>query len=139
MLGANLRGEMSGGPPKPQRKNRAADEWDLVDAVARTLLHVNGSEELTALGGVLFPAMLGNAVARSDLNKLDELKGFVSTHAEILFRFCFIFSINFPLALTTKFAETFAIMIARNCLITKINSSFTDHSIRLTSIYLHFF
>ncbi|KAL4105333.1 hypothetical protein QTP88_020578 [Uroleucon formosanum] len=76
MLGANLRGEMSGGPPKPAKKNRAADEWDLVDAVARTLLHVNGSQELTALGGVLFPAMLGNAVARSDLNKLDELKGF---------------------------------------------------------------
>lgn len=69
---------MSGGPPKPPRKNRAADEWDLVDAVARTLLHVNGSQELTALGGVLFPAMLGNAVARSDLKKLDELKGFVS-------------------------------------------------------------
>lgn len=87
MLGANLRGEMSGGPPKPPRKNRAADEWDLVDAVARTLLHVNGSEELTALGGVLFPAMLGNAVARSDLNKLDELKGFVSTPViRILYR-----------------------------------------------------
>lgn len=80
MLGANLRGEMSSGPPKVSRKNRAADEWDLVDAVARTLLHVNGSQELTALGGVLFPAMLGNAVTRSDLNKLDELKGFVSTY-----------------------------------------------------------
>jgi len=77
MLGANLRGEMSGGPPKPARKNRAADEGALVIAVARTLLHVNGSQELTALGGVLFPAMLGNAVARSDLKKLDELKGFV--------------------------------------------------------------
>lgn len=86
MLGANLRGEMSGGPPKPPKKNRAADEWDLVDAVARTLLHVNGSQELTALGGVLFPAMLGNAVARSDLSKLDELKGFVSTY--ILFQLC---------------------------------------------------
>lgn len=115
MLGANLRGEMSGGPPKPPQKNRAADEWDLVDAVARTLLHVNGSEELTALGGILFPAMLGNAVARSDLNKLDELKGFVSTHAEILFRFFFFyFWLNFSLALTTKFAKTCAITIARN-------------------------
>jgi len=71
---------MSGGPPKPSRKNCTADEWDLVDAVARTLLHENSSQELTALGGVLFPAMLGNAVARSDLNKLDELKGFVSIH-----------------------------------------------------------
>lgn len=81
MLGANLRGEMSSGPPKPSRKNYATDEWDLVDAVARTLLHVNGSQELTALGGVLFPAMLGNAVAKSDLNKLDELKGFVSTRS----------------------------------------------------------
>lgn len=80
MLSANLRGEMSCGPPKSPKKggNHAADEWDLVDAVARTLLHVNGSQELTALGGILFPAMLGNAVTRSDLNKLDELKGFVS-------------------------------------------------------------
>ncbi|VVC29761.1 Hypothetical protein CINCED_3A023419 [Cinara cedri] len=76
MLSANLRGEMSGAPPKPAKKNRAADEWDLVDAVARTLLHVNGSQELITLGGVLFPAMLGNAVVRSDLSKLDELKGF---------------------------------------------------------------
>lgn len=83
MLGANLRGEMSCGPPKPSRKNRSADEWDLVDAVARTLLHVNGSQELTALGGILFPAMLGNAVVRSDLSKLDELKGFVSIHVLI--------------------------------------------------------
>lgn len=69
---------MSGGPPKLSRKNHAADEWDLVDAVARTLLHENNSHEQTSLGGVLFPAMLGNAVFRSDLNKLDELKGFVS-------------------------------------------------------------
>lgn len=90
MLGANLRGEMSGGPPKPPRKNRAADEWDLVDAVARTLLHVNGSQELTALGGVLFPAMLGNAVARSDLNKLDELKGFVSIIYNIYSRYILV-------------------------------------------------
>lgn len=78
MLGANLRGEMSGGPPKPSRKNHTADEWDLVDAVARTLLHDNGSKEKNALGDVLFPAMLGNAVVQSDLNKLDELRGFVS-------------------------------------------------------------
>lgn len=94
MLGANLRGEMSGGPPKISRKNHAADEWDLVDAVARTLLHVNGSQELTALGGVLFPAMLGNAVTRSDLNKLDELKGFVSTYVQIVCRYL-TFSVYF--------------------------------------------
>jgi len=81
MLGANMRGEMSGGPPKTPRKIRAADEWDLVDAVARTLLHVNDSQE--SLGGILFPAMLSNAVVRSDLNKLDELKGFVSTHTSL--------------------------------------------------------
>jgi lysophospholipase len=42
--------------------------------VARTLLHVNDSQE--SLGGILFPAMLSNAIVRSDLNKLDELKGF---------------------------------------------------------------
>lgn len=69
---------MSSAPPKLPQKNRSADEWDLVDAVARTLLHVNDSEELTVLGGILFPAMLGNAVVKSDLVKIDELKGFVS-------------------------------------------------------------
>lgn len=100
MLGANLRGEMSGAPPKPPQKNRSADEWDLVDAVARTLLHVNGSEELTALGGILFPAMLGNAVTRSDLVKLDELKGFVSIIIrlyiiQIIVRFQLINAITF--------------------------------------------
>ncbi|XP_050434885.1 L-asparaginase [Adelges cooleyi] len=72
MLGSNLRGEMCGG--KSEQPNTLA-EWDLVDAVARTL-HVSSPQELTVLGAVLFPAMLNNAIVRSDLTKLDELKGF---------------------------------------------------------------
>ncbi|XP_050528963.1 L-asparaginase isoform X2 [Daktulosphaira vitifoliae] len=72
MLGRNLRGEMGGG--KSEQPNTLA-EWDLVDAVARTL-HVSSPHELNVLGAVLFPAMLSNAIVRSDLTKLDELKGF---------------------------------------------------------------
>lgn len=86
MLSANLRGEMCGG--KSEQPNKLA-EWDLVDAVARTL-HVTSPQELNNLGGVLFPAMLNNAIIRSDISKLDELKGFVS----IIFFCGFVFNLN---------------------------------------------
>lgn len=98
MLSANLRGEMCGG--KSEQPTKLA-EWDLVDAVARTL-HVTSPQELNVLGGVLFPAMLNNAIIQADLSKLDELKGFVSVNRSRFETFTRSYRVSFRNEFTTN-------------------------------------
>lgn len=68
---SNIRGELTGSKPPYQQ------DFDLIDAVARSL-HIQ-CHELEDLDSVLFPAMLCAAVEEGDINKLAELKGYVST------------------------------------------------------------
>lgn len=63
MMQSNLRGELtSNAGPK-------MEEYDLVDAVARSL-HLSSPEELNQLGATLFPAMINAAVAAGDIQKV---------------------------------------------------------------------
>uniref|UniRef100_T1P870 asparaginase n=1 Tax=Musca domestica TaxID=7370 RepID=T1P870_MUSDO len=69
MMQSNLRGELtSNAGPK-------MEEYDLVDAVARSL-HLSSPEELSQLGATLFPAMVNAAVAAGDIQKLNNLKAY---------------------------------------------------------------
>lgn len=45
------------------------EEYDLVDAVARSL-HLSSPQELSQLGATLFPAMLNTAVVAGDIQKV---------------------------------------------------------------------
>lgn len=67
MMQSNLRGELTNG------KNPKLQEFDLIDAVARSL-HISSPNELSQLGETLFPAMLNAAVLEADTNKIDSLK-----------------------------------------------------------------
>lgn len=71
MMQSNLRGELtsSSGPQM--------EEYDLVDAVARSL-HLSSPQELSQLGATLFPAMLNAAVLASDLQKVKKRNYFVA-------------------------------------------------------------
>lgn len=64
---ANLRGELT------CAKNPKLQEFDLIDAVARSL-HISSPNELSQLGETLFPAMLNAAVIEDDTTKVDTLK-----------------------------------------------------------------
>lgn len=64
---SNLRGELTNG------KNPKLQEFDLIDAVARSL-HISSPDELSQLGETLFPAMLDAAVMEADTQKIDTLK-----------------------------------------------------------------
>lgn len=65
----NLRGELTNG------KGPELDDYDLVDAVARSL-HLSTPKELEQLGAVLFPAMINASVVAGDIKKIDMLKGY---------------------------------------------------------------
>ena len=71
MMQTNLRGELTAGRPPSMQ------DWDLVDAVARSL-NVSSPNERYELGSILFPAMLNAAVVARDIEKLESLKGYVS-------------------------------------------------------------
>ncbi|XP_037812456.1 L-asparaginase [Lucilia sericata] len=69
MIQSNLRGELtSTSGPK-------MEEYDLVDAVARSL-HLSSPQELSQLGATLFPAMMNAAVVAGDLQKINNLKAY---------------------------------------------------------------
>lgn len=67
MMQANLRGELS------CAKNLNLQEYDLIDAVARSL-HISSPNELSQLGETLFPAMLNAAILEGNTKKIDTLK-----------------------------------------------------------------
>lgn len=67
MMQANLRGELT------SNKNLNIQEYDLIDAVARSL-HISSPNELSQLGETLFPAMLNAAIVENDTTKVDSLK-----------------------------------------------------------------
>ncbi|GBP17056.1 L-asparaginase [Eumeta japonica] len=69
MMQSNLRGELTSncGPKM--------EEYDLVDAVARSL-HLSSPQELSQLGATLFPAMLNTAVIAGDIQKINNLKAY---------------------------------------------------------------
>lgn len=69
MMTNNLRGELTNG------KGPALQDFDLVDAVARSL-HLSTPHELEQLGAILFPAMVNSSVVAGDTNKLDMLKSY---------------------------------------------------------------
>ncbi|KYM96510.1 PREDICTED: L-asparaginase 1 [Cyphomyrmex costatus] len=69
MMQTNLRGELTAGRPL------AIQDWDLVEAVARSL-RLSSTVELQELGSILFPAMLNAAVMRRDVMKLESLRGY---------------------------------------------------------------
>ncbi|XP_072748637.1 L-asparaginase 1 isoform X2 [Anoplolepis gracilipes] len=69
MMETNLRGELTAGRPPTMQ------DWDLVEAVARSL-RLSSAAELQELGSILFPAMLNVAVIRRDIVKLESLKGY---------------------------------------------------------------
>ncbi|XP_015591117.1 L-asparaginase [Cephus cinctus] len=69
MMQTSIRGELTAGRPP------TLQDWDLVDAVARSL-HLSSPDELQELGSVLFPAMLNAAVVNHDVQKLESLKGY---------------------------------------------------------------
>ncbi|XP_049827209.1 L-asparaginase-like [Schistocerca gregaria] len=66
----NLRGELS-----IIGKWKALQEWDLVDAVARSL-NVYSPKEQQKIGSVLYPAMTIAAVSEGNIEKLKQLKEF---------------------------------------------------------------
>lgn len=68
----NLRGELT----SEGIKSTTLRDWDLVDAVARSM-HVSSPQELKILQAILFPAMLGSAVEKGDTTKIAELKNYV--------------------------------------------------------------
>lgn len=69
---SNLRGELTS-----HKAPKVLQDYDLVDAVARTL-NLSSPKEVKQLNAILFPAMLGNAVETGDTDKLSQLKGYVS-------------------------------------------------------------
>lgn len=69
MMQTNLRGELT------SAKQADIEEFDLVDAVARSL-HISTPQELSQLGNTLFPAMLNAAVAAGDIAKINNLKSY---------------------------------------------------------------
>ncbi|XP_055589321.1 L-asparaginase isoform X2 [Uranotaenia lowii] len=69
MMKNNLRGEMT------HEKTPEIQEYDLIDAVARTL-HLNSQKELSQLKSSLFPAMINTAVLAGDIGKLNNLKSY---------------------------------------------------------------
>ncbi|CRK88968.1 CLUMA_CG002603, isoform A [Clunio marinus] len=69
MMQNNLRGELTNG------KAPQLDDYDLVDAVARSL-HLSTPKELEQLGAVLFPAMVNASVVSGDTKKIDMLKSY---------------------------------------------------------------
>lgn len=71
MMETNLRGELTAGRPPTMQ------DWDLVEAVARSL-RLSSAAELQELGSILFPAMLNAAVIRRDIVKLESLQRYVS-------------------------------------------------------------
>lgn len=71
MIETNLRGELTAG------RSPVMQDWDLVDAVARSL-HVSSPTELNELGSTLFPAMLNAAVMNKDTAKVESLQRNVS-------------------------------------------------------------
>lgn len=66
MMQSNLRGELTSNSGRPKM-----EEYDLVDAVARSL-HLSSPQELSQLGATLFPAMLNAAVVAGDIQKVLE-------------------------------------------------------------------
>lgn len=73
MMENSLRGELTSGGIKAP----VLQDWDLVDAVARSL-HISSPREVKMLHAILFPAMLGSAVEKEDTDKIAELKSYVS-------------------------------------------------------------
>lgn len=69
MMQNNLRGEITSG------KTPEMQDYDLVDAVARTL-HLSTPQELSQLGATLFPAMINTSVMLGDIQKIDMLKSY---------------------------------------------------------------
>ncbi|XP_053685119.1 L-asparaginase [Sabethes cyaneus] len=69
MMKSNLRGELT------QEKTPEMQEYDLIDAVARTL-QLTSAKELCQLKSSLFPAMVNTAVLAGDVSKLSNLKGY---------------------------------------------------------------
>ncbi|XP_062555287.1 L-asparaginase isoform X2 [Armigeres subalbatus] len=69
MLKNNLRGELT------HEKTPEMQEYDLIDAVARTL-QLNSDKELVQLKSSLFPAMVNSAVLSGNISKLNNLKGY---------------------------------------------------------------
>lgn len=69
MMQTNLRGELT------STKQANIEEFDLVDAVARSL-HISTPQELSQLGNTLFPAMLNSAVVSGDIAKINNLKSY---------------------------------------------------------------
>lgn len=69
MMKSNLRGELT------REKTPEMQEYDLIDAVARTL-QLNSAKELCQLKLSLFPAMVNTAVLAGDVSKLSNLKGY---------------------------------------------------------------
>ncbi|XP_058839457.1 L-asparaginase-like [Topomyia yanbarensis] len=69
MMKSNLRGELT------REKTPEMQEYDLIDAVARTL-QLNSAKELSQLKSSLFPAMVNTAVIAGDVSKLNNLKGY---------------------------------------------------------------
>lgn len=67
MMVSNLRGELT--TDKPMK----LDEFDLIDAVARSL-QISSPKEMSQLGETLFPAMVNGSVLLGDTNKVDMLK-----------------------------------------------------------------
>lgn len=67
MMVSNLRGELTTDRPVK------LDEFDLIDAVARSL-QISSPKEMSKLGETLFPAMVNASVLLGDTNKLDMLK-----------------------------------------------------------------
>lgn len=73
MMKNNLRGELT----TEAVKSNVLGDWDLVDAVARSM-HISSPVEVKMLHAILFPAMLGSAVEKGDTDKIAELKNYVS-------------------------------------------------------------
>ncbi|XP_001662477.2 L-asparaginase [Aedes aegypti] len=69
MLKNNLRGELT------HEKTPEMQEYDLIDAVARTL-QLNSDKELIQLKSSLFPAMVNSAVLAGDVPKINNIKGY---------------------------------------------------------------
>ncbi|XP_014218440.1 L-asparaginase [Copidosoma floridanum] len=69
MMETSLRGELTAG------RSIALQDWDLVDAVGRSL-RISSPAEFKELGSILFPAMMNAAVMAKDISKLTSLKGY---------------------------------------------------------------
>lgn len=71
MMETSLRGELTAG------RSVTLQDWDLVDAVGRSL-RISSPTEFKELGAILFPAMMNAAVLAKDTMKLSSLKRYVS-------------------------------------------------------------